>query len=169
MLDEVGKDSLKFFLLLRAPESHLDFDLELAKKHSSENPVFYVQYAHARISSIFAKAVEAGIKPPSVFDPGFVPRLGLPEEIALAQLLVDFPSVVELAAESLDPHRIAYYLLDLARAFQHYYDLARGDDRYRVITADTAGTRAKLFFIGCFRQVMQNGLALLGISAPNKM
>ncbi|MBI2339823.1 MAG: arginine--tRNA ligase [Deltaproteobacteria bacterium] len=169
VLDEVGKDALRFFLLLRAPESHLDFDLELAKKQSAENPVYYVQYAHARISSIFAKADEGGIKPPDGFDPDFVNQLGLPEEIALAQMLVDFPSVVELSAEKLDPHRIAYYLLDLARLFQHYYDRARGDDRYRVITGDKGRTQAKLFFVGCFRQVMRNGLSLLGISAPERM
>ncbi|MBI4412025.1 MAG: arginine--tRNA ligase [Deltaproteobacteria bacterium] len=169
VLDEVGKDPLRFFLLMRAPESHLDFDLELAKKHSAENPVYYVQYAHARISSIFAKAAEAGIKPPAVYDAKYVGCLNLSEEVALAQLMVDFPFVVELAAEKLDPHRIAYYLLDLARAFQHYYDRARGDDRYRVITEDKARTEAKLFFVGCFRQVMRNGLALLGISAPERM
>ncbi len=166
ILDEVGVDPFRFFLLLKSPEAHLDFDIDLAKKQSSENPVYYVQYAHARICSIFKKAGGAG---QIDFDPEMIARLLLPEEVKIAKELLDFPWVVEKAARELNPHLVAYYLMDRTRLFQHYYDRAREDPRYRVVSDDPQQTRAKLFFVGCVRQVLRNGLGILGISAPEQM
>ena len=169
VLDEVGRDAFRFFLLLRSPEAHLDFDLELAKKQSSDNPVYYIQYAHARISSILGKAKEAGLEAPSRFDPAYVSLLILPEEVALARRLQDYPEILRLATKDLAPHRVCYYILDLARSFQSYYDRAREDDAYRVITDNRERTRAKLFLLLCVRQVIRNAFGILGISAPEKM
>ncbi len=169
VLDEVGKDAFRFFLLTRSPEAHLDFDLELAKSQSHENPVYYVQYAHARICSIFEKASSQGTTLSESFNLSLLDQLGLPEEIALAQLMLYYPLVVLESAEEKTPHRLTYYLQDLARAFQHYYDRARSDVAYRVITENKPSTEAKLFFMSCIRQVLRNGLHLLGLSAPEKM
>ncbi|MDO8520389.1 MAG: arginine--tRNA ligase [Deltaproteobacteria bacterium] len=169
VLDEVGRDAFRFFLLLRSPEAHLDFDLELAKKQSAENPVYYVQYAHARICSILAKAAEGGIAPPTSFNSGMIPLVSLPEEIGLARKLQDYPEAIRLAAKEFAPHRVAFYLLDLARAFQSYYDKAREDASYRVVGGTSEVTQAKLFLLLCIRQVIRNALGILGISAPEKM
>lgn len=169
VLDEVGRDAFRFFLLMRSPEAHLDFDIEDAKKQSSENPVYYVQYAHARISSIFVKASDFQLIPPSGFHSHFVENLALDEEIHLAKKLLEYPSVVFEAAHDLAPHRVTYYLLESARLFQQYYDKARGDERYRVVSDNIPTSTAKLFLLGCIRQVLRNGLNLLGLSAPEKM
>jgi len=142
VLDEVGRDAFRFFLLMRAPESHLDFDLELAKRHSQENPVYYVQYAHARLASIFRKWEErgGGDVSPSID----LSRLDLPEELSLIRLLHRFPEEIALAAARFEPHRIPFYLLELAKLFQSYYTKAREDPRYRVIGSDIDTTRSKL-------------------------
>ncbi|MBX7148981.1 arginine--tRNA ligase [bacterium] len=169
VLDEVGRDAFRFFLLSRSPEAHLDFDLELAKQKSAENPVYYVQYAHARISSILAKAAAEGHVFDGKFNAAYENLLNLPEEIQLAQKILSFPEMIEGAALGREPHKVIYYLIELAQAFQQYYDRARGDERYRVISADKTMTQAKLYFIACIRQVIKNGLAVLGISAPEKM
>lgn len=169
VLDEVGRDAFRFLLLMRAPESHLDFDLELAKQQTSDNPVYYVQYAHARISSIFRKAEEEGKKWDFRFKADFAQQLIFPEEVELAKYLLEYPEVLSMAAAQLSPHRIAYYLLDLARLFQHYYDRARADEGYRILVGAPTRVAAKLYFIGCIRQVLRNGLGLLGISAPDRM
>ncbi len=109
VLDEVGKDALRFFLLSRSPEAHLDFDLELAKKTSSDNPVYYVQYAHARICSLFQKALEAGHKAPDGFKNSYIENLKLPEEIALSRSPLSFPELIDRSASEMTPHKRTTY------------------------------------------------------------
>lgn len=165
---EVGRDAARYFFLQRAVSTHLDFDLELAKKQTPENPVFYIQYAHARIASIFRKAKEEGI--PAEFSGWDWRRLDLPQEKELVKQLFSFPDAVRRAALELAPHTVAFYLLDLARAFQHYYSQAKQDPRYRVLNpAEPEAMRAKLYLLKNIRIVLQNGLKLLGISAPERM
>lgn len=167
VLDEVGRDAFRFFLLMRAPESHLDFDLELAKSQTSDNPVYYVQYAHARLASIERKAHEAGIPPAS--ENVDLSLLNLPEEIEMIRMIHEFPEEVERAASRMEPHRIPFYLLELVRAFQSYYTKAKEDSRYRVIGPNVDTSRAKLYLCGALKLTISQGLKLLGISAPDVM
>lgn len=167
----VSPDVARYFFMMRSYQAQLDFDLELARQQSSENPVYYIQYAHARLSSLFAKAREAGhtVSEKPVFDPSFVAQLDLPEEIALAQTLLYYPQVIEQAASDLAPHRVATFALDLARQFQAYYDRARADERYRMLAGSPERVQARFFFLACIRQVLRNALFVLGISAPESM
>ncbi len=162
VLDEVGKDAARYFFLMRRSDSPLDFDLDLARSRTNENPVFYVQYAHARICSIEGKAEEAGIRPPT-FPEVTGKVLSLPEEKRLMKRLVRFPEVVSQAAESLEPHRLVYFLHELAGEFHHYYN------HTRVLIDDTDTAMARFFLVRCVKQVIRNGLNLLGISAPRAM
>lgn len=157
--ERVGADVTRFFLLMRAVESHLDFDLELACKQSNENPVYYVQYAHARIESIRRKAVEAKVRA----DSSQTSLLVLEREIEIAKLLLVFPDVVRDGARSLAPHKIAFYVQELAAAFHSYYNANR------IITDDWKLSSARLFLCECVRIVIRNGLGILGISAPERM
>lgn len=166
VLEEVGRDAFRFFLLMRAAGSHLDFDIELAKSQSQENPVYYVQYAHARLCSIFRKAEEQGLKVPP--QPR-LEKLALPEEISLIRLLHQFPEEVSFAAERLEPHRIPFYLLELARAFQAYYSRAKEDPRYRVLGSDIDTSGAKLYLCHILKEIFTQGLKLIGVSAPEVM
>lgn len=167
VLDEVGRDAFRFFLLMRAPESHLDFDLELAKRHTEENPVYYVQYAHARLAAIFRKAVDMKIPLPS---PSVrLSPLVLEEEIEMIRLIQEYPEEVERAAARLEPHRIPFYLLELTRLFQSYYTRAKEDPRYRVLSADVDTSQAKLYLCSALKLTLSQGLKLLGISAPEVM
>lgn len=169
VLDEVGADAIRFFLLMRAPESHLDFDLELAKSKSSDNPVYYIQYAHARIGSVLEKSSQLyGEYQPQWHD-DFKSVLGLPEEIEIIQNLWEYPDVVALSARDRTPHRITYFLLDLARQFQHYYDCARSDEKYKMVVEEARVRNAKLYLLLAIKQVLANALGLLKISAPQKM
>lgn len=156
---EVGPDVMRFFLLMRSSESHLDFDLELAKKESSENPVYYIQYAYARIGSIFKKAEGLGM---SASD-RTLGRLAEPEEIELVKKLLLFPEIVADSADTLAPHKVAYYLQDLAADFHSYYN------KFRVVDDDRDLSQARLYLVSCVRTVLSNGLRLLGISAPDRM
>ena len=173
VLGEVGKDAFRFFLLMRAPESHLDFDLELAKKHSQENPVYYVQYAHARLAAIERKAKELGLENLNdlkVTGTEFhVADLNLPEERELIQAVSEFPEEVERAAKELTPHRIAFYLLELSKLFQAYYAKAKEDDRYRVLVGSVDSIRAKRYLCAAVKLTIAQGLKLLGVSAPEVM
>ena len=169
VLDEVGPDPFRFFLLMRAPESHLDFDLELAKRHSQENPVYYVQYAHARLASLFRKAAESGLAEGGPRATVALSRLTLPEEIDLIRLLHEFPDEVRRAAERLEPHRIPFYLLELTKLFQSYYTRAKEDPRYRVLGGDIDTTGAKLYLAKILQRTIANGLKLIGVSAPEVM
>lgn len=166
VLDEVGRDAFRFFLLMRAAESHLDFDLELAKRHTQENPVYYVQYAHARLASLERKAVEMGI---SWNDSPPLERLELPEEIEMIRMIQEFPDEVERAATNREPHRIPFYLLEITKAFQAYYTRAKTDSRYRVLSGDVDTSQAKLYLCRALKITISQGLKLLGISAPEVM
>jgi arginyl-tRNA synthetase len=164
VLEEVGRDAARFFFLMRKSDSHLDFDLELAKRQSSENPVFYVQYAHARISSIFEQARQAGIPvEDSVFRSAEIERLAAAEELALIKQAVQFNEVIEESVKDLEPHRIVFYLTELAGEFHRYYN------RYRVITDDAPLTRARLLLARNVQKIIRRGLDLLGIEAPSRM
>ncbi len=156
---EVGADVMRFFLLMRSSESHLDFDLDLAKKESSENPVYYIQYAYARIGSIFRKAQEESITQSS----NNLALLKAPEEIDLVKKLLLFPEVLEDSAKSLAPHKVAYYLQELAAQFHVYYNKCRVVDENKDISG------ARLYLITCAQTVLGNGLKLLGVSAPERM
>ena len=162
VLDEVGKDAARYNFLMRRSDSHLDFDLELAKKQSSENPVYYVQYAHARICSIVRMAQERGIALP-VYADCDLSVLNEPEEKSLIKLLVRYPETIYGAAKSLEPHRITFYLNELAGIFHSYYN------KNKVISENNQLTAARLFLIKAIRIVLQNALKILGVSAPEKM
>jgi len=162
VVDEVGKDAARYNFLMRRSDSHLDFDLELAKKQSNENPVYYVQYVHARICSIFATAGDRGYEMP-VFNDVDVHRLNLPEEMAIIKTIACFPEVVEGAARSLEPHRLTFYLNNLAGIFHNYYN------KHRVVSPDEELTKARLLLVKSVRSVLRNALSLLGVSAPEKM
>jgi len=164
VLEEVGRDAARFFFLMRGADSHLDFDLELAKKESSENPVFYVQYAHARIANIFEQARQRGVSVDSGDPRGVeVERLSLAEEVALIKQAAQWPDIIEESARELEPHRIVFYLLGLAGEFHRYYN------RFRVISDDPALTRARFVLIRQVQRVIREGLHLLGIEAPLRM
>lgn len=162
VIDEVGADAARFFLLLRGSDAHLDFDLELAKKTSQENPVYYVQYAHARICSIFKQAREKGIEILKGRKYN-LEMLSLPTERALMVKLAYFPDEVKISAKTLSPHRLTTYLMELASLFHNYYRFNR------VIGEDKELTRSRLCLAGAVRTVIANALSLLGISAPSKM
>ncbi len=162
LIEEVGKDAARFTFLTRRHDSQLEFDLDLVTSRSSENPVYYVQYCHARISSIFHHLAEKKLAEPGWATVDLGP-LALPEEMRMMKQLLRFPELVAGAARSLEPHRVAYYLQELAASFHPYYN------RHRVISDDLPLTRARLALAAAVRQVVRNGLGLLGVSAPEKM
>lgn len=162
LIGEVGRDAARFTFLTRRHDSPLDFDLEVVTRQSAENPVYYVQYAHARISSLFQHLREKKLPLPDWrrVDLG---RLELPEEQSLIKRLLQFPHVVAGAARALEPHRVAYYLQELAGFFHQYYN------RHRVVGEDLTLTHARLALAAGVGLVVRNGLELLGVSAPEKM
>ncbi len=162
VIDEVGKDAARFIFLTRHYESPLDFDLEVAKQQTNENPVYYVQYVHARISSIIRKAVENGMADDQ-WDETAIARLVELEEIQLIKTLAQYPETVAVSAEKLEPHRITFFLMNLAAAFHAYYN------KYRVLSEDPVLSRGRLVLVESIRKVIRNGLALLGVDAPDKM
>jgi len=163
VLDEVGKDAARYNFLMRRSDSHLDFDLEIAKKQSNENPVYYVQYAHARICSIMRMAQqEHGIVLP-VYKDINPALLNEPEEMTLIKLMARYPEVIEGAAKSLEPHRITFYLNELASVFHSYYN------KNKVISDNKELTAARLFLIKAISIVLENALKILGVNAPDKM
>jgi len=162
VIDEVGKDAARFIFLTRNYESPLDFDLELAKQKTNDNPVYYVQYVHARISSIVRKAEESGVQI-NAWDDNAVAALTEPEEINLIKTLARYPEVVINSAISMGPHRITYYLMNLASCFHSYYN------KHKVLTDDLVLTSGRLCLIIAVKIIIRNGLALLGVSAPEKM
>ena len=161
VLEEVGPDAARFFFLTKRCDSHLDFDLDLAKRQSRDNPVYYVQYAHARVSSIFRIAAERGIDA-DMTDPDLT-ALCLSEEQELLKRLADFPDMLSEAADTLEPHRITFYLMELAELFHAYYH----DNR--VLTEEATLKKARLYLVEAVRQVVANGLQILGVSAPERM
>ena len=185
---EVGADAARFFFLTRRCDSPLDFDLELAKRQSSENPVFYVQYAHARVCSILRTAAERGLlgqggtpvsasrveemlmqEAEGLF--GILPSetgvnladLRETEEVGLVKEILAYPDLLEGSAESLEPHRLTYYLQELAGLFHGYYN------RIRVVSEDSGQTACRLFLVTAVLQILRDGLRLLGVSAPRSM
>ncbi|HVO95723.1 MAG TPA: arginine--tRNA ligase, partial [Terriglobales bacterium] len=162
VIEEVGRDAARFFFLMRKSDSHLDFDLELAKRQSSDNPVFYVQYAHARIASIFEQAAKSGI-PLNAGDRVEVERLELAEELELIRQMILFNDVLEESVRELEPHRMVFYLLDLAGELHRYYN------RHRVVTEDVGLSRARLLLVENVQKTLRRGLEILGIDAPLKM
>jgi arginyl-tRNA synthetase len=162
VIKEVGVDACRFFFLLRRADSPLDFDLELAKKEGTENPVYYVQYVHARVTSIFKKAAEMGVKVPT-FEDADITLLRLPEERLLAKRVAIFPEFVEGMALALEPHRLTSYLQDLAGIFHSYYN------KHRIISDDTEMTKARFLLVKVIRGVVRSALGLLGIAAPVEM
>ncbi|MBI3996318.1 MAG: arginine--tRNA ligase [Candidatus Omnitrophica bacterium] len=158
VLEEVGIDATRFFFLMRTMESHLDFDLDLAKSQSQENPVYYIQYAHARICSMLAKATpEAGAGAPDLT------LLQEPEERLLMRWLYQYPVVLHLCATALEPHGITVYLRKLAESFHVFYT------KHRVVIEDARLSAARLALVQATRTVLANGLGLLGVSAPQRM
>ena len=162
VIGEVGADTTKFIFLTRRPDSHLDFDLEVAKAQSSENPVFYVQYANARINSIFTHAKEKSINTDRLYDAD-LRLLSIYEELRIIRKLLIYPMIFEGAVNTHEPHRITFYLQELSGMFHPYYN------KCRVISDDIELTRAKLALCEAIRIVLQDGLEILGISAPEKM
>jgi arginyl-tRNA synthetase len=162
LLEEVGRDAARFTFLTRRHDSPLEFDLAVATRQTSDNPVFYVQYAHARVGSLFRTATEQGVLIPKWSQVDMRP-LVLDEEQALIKHLLQYPELVAGAARAREPHRVAYYLTELAGRFHPYYKA------HRVITDDRALTLARLGLCAAVAQVVRNGLELLGVSAPESM
>ena len=165
MVEEVGKDVVRFTMLTRKPEAQMDFDFAKVVEASKENPVFYVQYAHARIHSTLRKAKAEGIEPSSEA----IDRLG-EDELSLVKQAAQFPRIVDAAAAAREPHRVAFFLYDLASAFHSFYNMGNDDPSKRVILAqDRALSAARLFLIDAIGQVIRNGLTLLGVEAVEEM
>jgi arginyl-tRNA synthetase len=162
VLEEVGPDAVRFFLLARAADSQMDFDLDLAKEESAENPVYYVQYSHARIASILRYAQEQGV----VLEGGDVSLLTHPMEMALIRQMLLLPEIVEQAALKLAPHHLTYYAQDLASAFHSFYRDCR------VVSSDPADmelTKARLKLVKAARITIARALGLMGVNAPEQM
>ena len=162
IMDEVGVDATRFFFVMRRCDSTLDFDLELAKKATSENPVFYVQYAHARICSIYRELEERGIALPSI-DEFDVSLITDQTEINLAKAISKLPEEVEKAADEFAPHRIAYYATELAEAFHSFYN------SQRILGVDEPLMKTRILLMEAARIALKNVLVILGVSAPEKM
>lgn len=161
--DEVGKDAARFFYVMRRSEQHMDFDLELATSKSNENPVFYVQYAHARVCSVFRQLGEKGVAHDVALGMTSLTELTVEHETALLTTLARYPEVIERAATQYEPHLLINYLRELATDFHTYYNAHQF-----LVESDTL-RNARLNLISAVRQVLQNGLCLLGISAPEAM
>jgi arginyl-tRNA synthetase len=156
---EVGNDAARFFYVLRKSDQHLDFDLDLAKSQSNDNPVYYVQYAHARVCSV----LEQWGEDPAVLVAVDMSPLTQAAELSLLQKLIDYPELVESAAKELSPHLIAFYLRELAAEFHSYYNSTR------FLVPEAPLRMARLGLVAAIQQVLRNGLKLLGVSAPDKM
>jgi arginyl-tRNA synthetase len=162
ILEEVGPDAARFFFLLRKADSQLEFDLDLAKKQGSDNPVFYVQYAHARCCSLFRQAEAAGLALPPIAEVE-VERLSSAEEIELIKQLALFPDAVGDATADLEPHRLVFHLIDLAATFHRFYN------QHRILGEEPPVSRARLYLTSATRHVIRRGLYLLGVRAPETM
>lgn len=162
LMDEVGVDAIRYFFTMRSMDSHLDFDMDLAISASNENPVYYVQYAHARICSIFRQAAEQGIDLPALSEVQ-LSKLTAEHEFDLLRKIGELPEEIGVAAESFAPHRLVRYVYELAALFHSYYKAER------VITEDAAQTAARLALLSAVRTVLANVLKLIGVSAPERM
>ncbi len=163
VIDEVGKDAARFIFLTRKADAHLEFDLELARRQAPENPVYYVQYCHARIMSILEFAKEKGLDIPDAPQTELLRRLDLKEELNIIKHLSRLEEVVESAATSFEPHRVTFYLRELAALFHPYYNT------HRVVSEDTELSLARLTLCRATAEVVRKGLRLLGVDAPSRM
>jgi arginyl-tRNA synthetase len=161
--DEVGKDATRFFYIMRKSEQHLDFDMELAKSQSNDNPVYYIQYAHARICSVFRQMSEKGYTYEQKTALKELSVLTEQQEIKLLGTLARYPEVIENAAQAFEPHQLVYYLKDLANDFHSYYNTSQ------FLIDDNKIRNARLVLIMAIKQVIKNGLSLLGVSSPEEM
>jgi arginyl-tRNA synthetase len=161
LLGEVGVDAARFFFIMRTASSHLDFDLEVAKKQSDENPVFYVQYAHARICSLLTKCSELGLEPAAAADK--MGSLTEKESIVLLKEILSFPEMVAEAGMSYEPHRLVSYLMNLSAAFHGFYT------QHRIKEAPKEVAEARLALVLGVRIVLKNALDLMGVTAPEAM
>jgi len=159
LVEEVGADACRFFFLARSADSHMDFDLELAKRQSAENPVYYVQYAHARIAGILTLASERGVD----YADGDLALLSHPAELALIRRMLLLPEVVEGVACTLEPHHLPHYALELATAFHDFYE------KCRVVSDDLPLSKARLKLVAACRNALARTLGLMGVSAPERM
>jgi arginyl-tRNA synthetase len=157
LLDWVGRDAVRFFLLSRKADADFVFDIDLARSQTEENPVYYVQYAHARVCSVFSKSESSG------FENADLALLTNDKELALARRLGEFPEMVAEAARELAPHSVTFYLRSLAAEFHSYYNAER------ILVDDEALRTARLALCAAVRQTLANGLSLIGVSAPEKM
>ncbi|TWH46934.1 arginine--tRNA ligase [Sporomusa sp. KB1] len=163
LIEEVGRDAARYFFIMRSTDSQLDFDLDLAKSHSNENPVYYIQYAHARISSIFRQVADAGLPVPAVWDQSKLELLTEQAEIDLIKKMAIFPEEVASAACERAPHRIARYAHELASLFHTFYN------QCRIIGVDPDLQAARLALVTAVRATVKQSLGILGVAAPNKM
>lgn len=164
LIDEIGRDAARFFFVSRRSDSHLDFDLELAKEKNLDNPVYYIQYAHARICNIIEFAKDSAKNIVQFQDiANLESLLNKKEELGLIKKLGEFPDVLKLSAQRLEPHRLTTYLHELSSAFHSFYN------QYRVVTENRELSSARLLLVHCTKLVLQKGLNLLGISAPKRM
>ncbi len=168
VIDEVGPDAALYIFLTRRADSHLDFDLEVAKKASDENPVYYIQYAHARLASLAREAEKRGIvvegpNTPVSLDPGTLELLDLPEELDIIKRLYIYPDIIEAACEALEPHRLTIYLHDLAWSLHNYYY------KQRIIDDNIQKTKARLMLMKTIKIVIADALKILGVTRPEKM
>jgi arginyl-tRNA synthetase len=172
LLDQVGSvDVFRWFMATRSPQNHLNFDLDAAMEQDwQKNPVFYVQYAHARVASVFNHARERGVVVPTAWTEADLRPLEAPDELTLVKALLRFPHTVAGAARACEPHRIAVYLYDLAAQLHAYHHLGTHAPSFRIVRPEEpALTRARLGLARAVAQVLRNGLGLLGISAPESM
>ena len=160
---EVGNDAARLFYVMRSNDQHLDFDLELAKSRSNDNPVYYVQYAHARVASVFRQLADRGLAFDSDAGVAALPALGDPHEQAVMTAVTRWPEMVELAAAQRAPHMVVHYLRELATAFHAWYNAQQ------FIVEDAALRNARLVLAAAAQQVIRNGLGILGVSAPETM
>ncbi|MHB8611854.1 MAG: arginine--tRNA ligase [Candidatus Dormibacteraceae bacterium] len=166
LIDRVGSDPVRYFYLLRSPDTTIEFDLELAVTQSNENPVYYAQYAHARLANVEATAVA---KHPQLPEPADLSLLVETAELDVARQLAFWPEVVEDAARMLEPHRIPYYVQDLATAVHRFYHAGNEKSELRVVVDDPALTRARLELCRAARHTLKKALDLMGVSAPDRM
>jgi arginyl-tRNA synthetase len=166
LVDRVGSDAVRFFYLLRSPDTTIEFDLELAVTQGNENPVYYAQYAYARLANVESTASERHPKLPEKAD---VSLLAQPWELDVARQLAFWPDVVEDATRMLEPHRIPYYVHDLATAAHRFYHAGNAQSEYRVVVDDPAITRARLELSRAARHTLKTALDLIGVSAPERM
>jgi arginyl-tRNA synthetase len=173
VVDEVGKDACRFFFLSRSADSQMEFDLDLAKKQSNENPVYYVQYAHARIAGILNQAAERGLGP----EGGDVSLLNDPAELALIRKMLLLPELIESIAESHEPHHLPHYAMELATTFHDFYERCRvmprhldeeGNERTPA-DDEVALARARLRLVAAAKVALSRTLGLMGMEAPERM